>query len=387
MNDSNGTLEQFGAALHAGDRDAVMSCFAADATLGVMSGEDWTTLTGSGIGDAIDALLTGFDNLRLTPTSRLVTKERVVEEAVVSGDHTGVFANAEPSGRRVCVNVQLSAAWGSDSTLKSLLVEADTRALFAQIAGTDDVIGVTGGLIAIVRERHDGALHVTDETNSASASAPAPVSGHGARLLTSRRRLVVAMGLAVALLAAAFTWRSVSATGSQEAAHVARNPASATRRATPSTRVVLPVPSHLAQPGTMGGPVIAAADPRTLPHVQAGRQVVLNSDVLFAFDSAALTPAATASLTRLAQHIRDTNVTGTIQINGYTDNVGGIDYDSALSRSRALAVARVLQSALVGRQVTLVPQGFGQASPIAPNTSEAGRARNRRVTVVLPVTR
>ena len=79
-------------------------------------------------------------------------------------------------------------------------------------------------------------------------------------------------------------------------------------------------------------------------------------------------------------------MSGTIQVNGYTDNVGGVGYDTTLSRSRALAVARVLQSALVGRNVILVPQGFGDINPIAPNTSEPGRARNRRVTIVLPVT-
>jgi len=124
-----------------------MSCFATDATLSVMSGEDRITWKGSGIADAVDALLTGFAELKLTASSRLVSKERVVEEAVVSGDHTGVFAKADPTSRRVWVNVRLSACWGPDSTLESLRVEADTRALFAQIAGTDDVAGVTGGLI------------------------------------------------------------------------------------------------------------------------------------------------------------------------------------------------------------------------------------------------
>ena len=132
-------------------------------------------------------------------------------------------------------------------------------------------------------------------------------------------------------------------------------------------------------------PVIAIVESKTAPHVQSGKQVVLNSDVLFALGSAALTSGATGTLTRFAKSLPSTGVPETIQINGYTDSLGTIDYDSVLSRSRALAVARVLQAALVGTRVTLVPQGFGQANPIAPNTSEAGRARNRRVTIVLPV--
>ena len=384
MDDPRGTLEQLGTALRAGDRGAVMSCFATDATLSVMSGEDRITWKGSGIADAVDALLTGFAELKLTASSRLVSKERVVEEAVVSGDHTGVFAKADPTSRRVWVNVRLSACWGPDSTLESLRVEADTRALFAQIAGTDDVAGVAGGLIATVRERHDGALHVTDVTNL--SPAPVGASGRTAHPATSRRRWVVAIAVVVALFAAALTWRSASATGNLEAAQAAAHTASTARRATPSTRVTSPKPTQTGQPGSMAPPVIASADPKSAPHVQAGKQMILKSDVLFASDSAALTPAATAALTRLAQLVRETNVTGTIQINGYTDNLGGVDYDSALSRSRALAVARILQGALVGRNVTLVPQGFGQANPIAPNTSDAGRVRNRRVTIVLPVT-
>src|ERR1035437_5242994 len=159
----------------------------------------------------------------------------------------------------------------------------------SQIGLTDDVIGVTGGLIAIARERHDGALHVTDETSSSAVLAPA-----SAGTLTSRRRWVVAMGVAVVLLAGALTWRIVSATGNQEAALAATNVASA-HRVTP-TKKVAPKPSQKTQPKSVARLVISAANPKTAPHVQAGRQVVLNSDVLFAFDSAALTPEATAAV-------------------------------------------------------------------------------------------
>jgi len=56
----------------------------------------------------------------------------------------------------------------------------------------------------------------------------------------------------------------------------------------------------------------------------------------------------------------------------------------AQARARALAVAEALQPALAGLSVTLQPQGFGDADPVASNATADGRARNRRVTIVLP---
>jgi len=73
-----------------------------------------------------------------------------------------------------------------------------------------------------------------------------------------------------------------------------------------------------ARPARTALPAIARADPKVVPKVQAGKQVVLRSDVLFAFDSAALTPAASTALTHLAQQVRHTNVTGTIQGTAFT---------------------------------------------------------------------
>jgi outer membrane protein OmpA-like peptidoglycan-associated protein len=382
MADSNDALDRIGTALHAADRDAVMSCFAADATLGVMSAGDPITFTGAGIGDAIDQLLTGFDALKLTPVTRHLSQAGVVEESVVSGNHAGIFAEAEPTNRRVFVNVRLTATWGPDSTLGSLWVEADNRALLAQIAGNDDVIGESGGLIATVRERQGAALRITDET----IAAPTRASAKKPAIPSRSRRLPIVALAAVAVLLVAGLARLVGTAGTPEAL-TPLPPASSLPAATQSTTVPAPKPSPVAQPARTARPIIATAAPKAVPHVQRGKQVLLKSDVLFALNSAALTPAATAALTRLARQIRGTVTTGTIQVNGYTDNLGIVSYDIALSRSRALAVARVLQKALVGRAVTLVPQGFGQANPIAPNTSDAGRTRNRRVTIVLPVPR
>lgn len=386
--DPQDVLERVGAALHAGDRDAVMSCFAADATLTLLSGEDRVTITGPGIGEAVGTLLTGFSDLRLTPTSRHLMTAGSVEEAVISGDHVGVFAEAEPTSRRVRVNVRLTAAWGPDSTLTSLWVEADTRALFAQIAeSSDDVVGVTGGLNAIARERHDGALHITDENRPAAAPDSARARrARRARLALSRpmprHRWIAATAVAATVLTGFVLWRGANNNVGTDAQAA---PGILTATTAKKAPVVAKVPVVKKAPARQPKlPVITKANPKAAPKVQAGKQVVLNSDVLFAFDSAALTPAATASISRLAKQLNSTRVIGTIQVNGYTDNLGSIPYGVTLSRTRALAVASVLQQGLGGRNVTLVPQGFGPANPVAPNTSEAGRARNRRVTVVLP---
>jgi len=70
----------------------------------------------------------------------------------------------------------------------------------------------------------------------------------------------------------------------------------------------------------------------------------------------------------------------TISVTGHTDNVGADAYNLKLSQDRANSVA----SYLVNRGVAsgrVSAAGYGKASPIASNSSEAGRAQNRRVEV------
>ena len=143
-----------------------------------------------------------------------------------------------------------------------------------------------------------------------------------------------------------------------------------------------PAPSPSPTSSSSTFPVIAA--PQAHPHLQAGRQLVLRSDVLFSLGSATLTDSSRITLVRLAQSIAAAHLKGTIQINGYTDNTGTAASNAALSLARALAVARVLQAPLAGQAVTLVPQGFGETSPVATNSNAEGQASNRRVTIVLP---
>ncbi len=71
---------------------------------------------------------------------------------------------------------------------------------------------------------------------------------------------------------------------------------------------------------------------------------------------------------------------GTLRIGGHTDNTGGAQLNQELSFQRAFAV----RSALILRGIEadrLVAQGYGESQPIASNTTEAGRARNRRIEI------
>ena len=70
-----------------------------------------------------------------------------------------------------------------------------------------------------------------------------------------------------------------------------------------------------------------------------------------------------------------------LRIEGYTDNVGQAAANQALSEKRARAVVAwlVTHEVASGR---LSAKGFGAANPVGDNTTEDGRAKNRRVELV-----
>ena len=67
---------------------------------------------------------------------------------------------------------------------------------------------------------------------------------------------------------------------------------------------------------------------------------------------------------------------------GHTDNVGDFAGNLDLSKRRAESVISVLASQYKVDRKRLSPFGVSFASPVAPNTSEDGKAKNRRVELV-----
>ena len=67
-----------------------------------------------------------------------------------------------------------------------------------------------------------------------------------------------------------------------------------------------------------------------------------------------------------------------VVIGGYTDNVGEAKANLRLSRARANSVKVFLVKRGVNAK-RLIARGYGETKPIAPNTTEAGRQKNRRI--------
>jgi len=72
---------------------------------------------------------------------------------------------------------------------------------------------------------------------------------------------------------------------------------------------------------------------------------------------------------------------GILTLTGYTDNVGSEAYNMTLSEKRAEAVKSEFETYLSGEDIEIVAEGMGESSPIADNSTEDGRAENRRVEV------
>jgi OOP family OmpA-OmpF porin len=103
--------------------------------------------------------------------------------------------------------------------------------------------------------------------------------------------------------------------------------------------------------------------------------------IYFDTDKTDLKPESTPTLKEIAALLKQDQSLA-LHVVGHTDNVGGHDYNMDLSRRRAAAVVAALVSHHGVDMTKLKPAGVGPLAPVAPNDSDDGRTKNRRVELV-----
>ena len=105
-------------------------------------------------------------------------------------------------------------------------------------------------------------------------------------------------------------------------------------------------------------------------------------NVLFDFNSASLSPSSSNELVRVLNKIDEFDSIDSIEIIGHTDSTGPEHYNQALSVQRATGVRDYLATHGVTASLLTV-NGKGEMSPVADNASREGRAKNRRVDILI----
>ncbi|WP_332452092.1 OmpA family protein [Burkholderia ubonensis] len=135
-----------------------------------------------------------------------------------------------------------------------------------------------------------------------------------------------------------------------------------------------PVAQSVPQPAPAPAPVV-------VPVQAPPKKVTLGGDANFDVDKAMLTADARSRLDQLIGQARGMTFRN-VAVDGYTDSKGSDIHNLNLSERRAQTVANYLREHGLSAQQYFV-HGHGKADPVAMNTTEIGRAQNRRVEIQL----
>ena len=123
----------------------------------------------------------------------------------------------------------------------------------------------------------------------------------------------------------------------------------------------------------------ATVEPVTEANGATALKVTFDSGILFEFNESELGDEAKKSLDRLVKSISDMP-DSRIRVYGHTDIVGSSEVNQALSTKRAKEVAAYLETKGIAAS-RITAEGLSFTKPIADNSTEEGRAKNRRVEI------
>jgi len=112
-----------------------------------------------------------------------------------------------------------------------------------------------------------------------------------------------------------------------------------------------------------------------LNKIQVNQTIVLKN-IFFDVNKTTLKSESTTEIENIYKLMTENPSIG-IEISGHTDNVGTSAYNQKLSQGRALSVVNALKDKGID-STRMKSAGYGFDKPIAPNTTETGRAQNRR---------
>ena len=119
-----------------------------------------------------------------------------------------------------------------------------------------------------------------------------------------------------------------------------------------------------------------------------GDNITLNmpGNITFAFNSSDISADFYPVLDSVSKVLKEFDKTF-VEVAGHTDDIGSESYNQGLSERRAASVAAYLRSRqIMSERIIII--GVGEARPVASNSTEAGRAQNRRVELtIVPVTK
>jgi outer membrane protein OmpA-like peptidoglycan-associated protein len=112
-----------------------------------------------------------------------------------------------------------------------------------------------------------------------------------------------------------------------------------------------------------------------------GIKITFDSGILFNVNSYELKSEAKRNIEDLSQTLKkyeDTN----ILVEGHTDDTGTEEYNKTLSENRANSVSNYAKTlGVAGARFSTI--GYGEAQPVADNTTTEGKAKNRRVEIAI----
>jgi peptidoglycan-binding protein ArfA len=141
------------------------------------------------------------------------------------------------------------------------------------------------------------------------------------------------------------------------------------------------LPSQAPAPAPVSAPAPAAPAGGPCAKVQADVTELLRTPISFVTGGSQMTGESRRLLVQIADKIKGCP-NGAVTVVGYTDNEGSDAVNLKLSDTRAKAVAAALVSnGVLAAKVTA--RGAGSANPVADNSTEEGRAKNRRVEITV----